>query len=99
MQKHEVLDQVFRKLDVSPESHAKRFMPPTPVFSGANFEVFLSYVVLPLSLSFFAFNMVVQMVLEGPKTSQNDFMTPENHENRGQNRAKNVENSCPCIEA
>ena len=40
MQKHEVLDQVFRKLDVSPESNAKRFMPPTPGFSGANFELF-----------------------------------------------------------
>ena len=40
MQKHEVLDQFFQKLDVSPESNAKRFMPPTPVFSGANFELF-----------------------------------------------------------
>ena len=40
MQKHEVLDQVFRKLDVSPESHAKRFTPPTPGFWGAFFEFF-----------------------------------------------------------
>ena len=40
MQKHEVLDQVFRKLDVSPESHAKRFMPPTPVFWGPIFGLF-----------------------------------------------------------